>query len=393
MKTIPMKTINWCHFFLYVIPFFLTIQSSQAQDVCPWIYEDIEEDGYEIENGILTLLYCENSIDTIWAPEGYLEAVWQYETIDGQICEDWDWMGNNQFFLSVDPQEPCLEGASAVTVTFSGYTSSESIELNEPDDICVFNLEFDETPDPFIVASNYNTEEQLVICEQALIILEASGLGSGFENGNTSINWFLNNELISTPEPSNFLDISTINYNVNESNVFYFTVSNHCTDINGSAEESDWLTITIYEGYEECDACKWEPFTRETWVESDGIGTTNGEFYIFTPNDDGFSDYFPEPMMNEENRNFENDDKFWPTCDATVYQLTIFNRQGREIWSSEYDNHPWDGKLKNGRDCKEGPYFYKIEYILHPLLEGINSVTQLPHKQTLINTGSVFLHR
>ena len=67
--------------------------------------------------------------------------------------------------------------------------------------------------------------------------------------------------------------------------------------------------------------------------------------------------------------------------------------KGREIWSSEYDNHPWDGKLKNGRDCKEGPYFYKIEYILHPLLEGINSVTQLPHKQTLINTGSVFLHR
>ena len=102
MKSIPMKIINWYHFFLYVIPFFLTIQSSQAQDVCPWIYEDIEEDGYEIENGILTLLYCENSIDTIWAPEGYLEAVWQYETIDGQICEYWDWMGNNQFFLSVN---------------------------------------------------------------------------------------------------------------------------------------------------------------------------------------------------------------------------------------------------------------------------------------------------
>ena len=177
--------------------------------------------------------------------------------------------------------------------------------------------------------------------------------------------------------------------------MFYFTVSNHCTNIseNGNPEESDWLTITIYEGYEDCDACKWEPFTRESWVETDGIGTTNGEFYIFTPNDDGFSDYFPEPMMNVENRNFENDDKFWPTCEATIFQLTIFNRQGREIWNSEYDNHPWDGKLKNGRDCKEGPYFYKLEYILHPLLDGINSVTQLPHKQTLINTGSVFLHR
>ena len=97
--------------------------------------------------------------------------------------------------------------------------------------------------------------------------------------------------------------------------------------------------------------------------------------------------------QNEENRNFDNTDKFWPTCEATIYQVTIFNRQGREIWNSEYDNHPWDGKLKNGRECKEGPYFYKIEYVIHPLLEGVNNVTQLPHNATLINTGSVFLHR
>ena len=72
--------------------------------------------------------------------------------------------------------------------------------------------------------------------------------------------------------------------------------------------------------------------------------------------------------MNEENRNFDNTDKFWPTCQATIYQLTLFNRQGREIWNSEYDNHPWDGKLRNGKQCKDGTYFYKIEYILNPHL-------------------------
>ena len=388
MKSIPMKTINWHHFFLYIILFFLITHSSQAQNACPWIYQNMEVDEYEIENGILTLLYCENSTDIIWAPEEYTDAIWEYETNNGGECEDWDWVGN-QFYLSIDSNDPCLEGLSQVTVTFTGF-----IEDNVDPDICVFNIQFNETPNPVILAENFNTEEQIVLCEQNLITLEASGLGSEFDNDLTSIQWFLNNELLETPNPSNFLDISTINYNVNESNVFYFTVSNHCTEINGNgAEESEWLTMTIYEGYEECDACKWEPFTRESWVESDGIGTTNGEFYIFTPNDDGFSDYFPEPMSNEENRNFENDNKFWPTCEATIYQVTIFNRQGREIWNSEYDNHPWDGKLKNGRDCKEGPYFYKIEYILHPLLEGVNSVTQLPHKKTLINTGSVFLHR
>ena len=381
-----MSRINWFYFFICIISF--TIQFSQAQDICPWIYEDIEEDGYQIENGVLTLFYCENSIDTIWAPEGYDDALWEYQGVNGEECEDWDWVGN-LFFLSIDSNDPCLLGVSEVTVTFTGIMEDQEIP-----DVCVFNLEFDETPDPFIVAADYNTDEQVVICEQELITLEASGLGLGFDNGNTTIQWYLNDELIEpTPEPSNFLDISTTNYNINDDNKFHFTVANYCTELNGFDEESNWLTITIYEGYEDCEPCKWEPFTRKEWTESDGIGTTNNEYYIFTPNEDGFSDYFPEPAMNEENRNFENDDKFWPTCDATIYQLTIFNRLGREIWQSEYDNHPWDGNLENGRECKEGPYFYKIEYTLHPLLEGTNSITELPHSATIINTGSIFLHR
>ncbi|MBL31307.1 MAG: hypothetical protein CMP62_01080 [Flavobacteriales bacterium] len=382
-----MTKINWHHFFIYIIPFFI-IQLSKSQNSCSWIYQDIEEDGYEIVDDEITLLYCENSTDTIWAPEEYIDATWEYETNNGGECEDWDWVGN-QFFLSIDSNDPCLEGLSQVTVTFTGFLAEDT----DPD-ICVFNIQFDETPNPVILAGNFNTDEQIVLCEQNLIELEASGLGSGFDNGTTSIQWYLNNELIEpTPNPSNFLDIQTTNYIVNDENTFYFTVSNHCTELNGSDEESNWLTITIYEGYEECESCQWEPFTRKEWIDEDGIGTTNNEFYIFTPNDDGFSDYFPEPGMNEENRNFENDDKFWPTCDATIYQLTIFNRLGREIWQSEYNNHPWDGKLQNGKECKEGPYFYKIEYILHPLLEEINSITELPNNATIINTGSVFLHR
>ena len=127
MKSIPMKTINWYHFFLYVIPFFLTIQSSQAQDFCPWIYEnnDIAEDGYEIENDMLTLLYCANSTGLIWAPEEYINVLWEYEINNGGECEDWDWTGT-QFYLSIDANDPCLEGLSQVTVTFTGFVEGDT---------------------------------------------------------------------------------------------------------------------------------------------------------------------------------------------------------------------------------------------------------------------------
>ena len=46
---------------------------------------------------------------------------------------------------------------------------------------------------------------------------------------------------------------------------------------------------------------------------------------------------------------------------------------------------PWDGKLKNGRKCKEGTYYYKLEYVLNPSLD------EDQQNETKISTGSVYL--
>ncbi len=381
-----MKKINWYQFLIHIILICFTTQTAQSQ--CDWIYADVNTDGYSIDNnGQITLFYCENIVDTIWAPNGYIDAVWEYETNTGEECQDWDWIGNN-FFLSIDSNDPCLEGLNEVSVTFTGYTSDNE---NTSPDICVFNIEFYNTPNPNINLEGYNTDEQIIICEQNLVTLTANGLGAAFGQ-NTIIQWYLNGDTI-TGQNDISLDISSTNYDINSANVFYFTVSNYCTTLNNLEEESDWLTITIYEGYDECEPCRWEPFTQSEWIENDGIGTTSDQqFPSFTPNDDGQNDYFPENPFNEENRSFEGVENH-PTCKATIYQLTIYNRIGREIWKSKKDNDPWDGKNENGKECKEGTYYYKMEYVLHPILEGTNTTTNLPHSATIISTGSLYLGR
>ena len=61
------------------------------------------------------------------------------------------------------------------------------------------------------------------------------------------------------------------------------------------------------------------------------------------------------------------------------------NKSIEELYESEYDNHPWNGKLSNGRKCKEGTYYYKIEYILNPELP------EDTQNETKFSTGTVFL--
>ena len=58
---------------------------------------------------------------------------------------------------------------------------------------------------------------------------------------------------------------------------------------------------------------------------------------------------------------------------------------GRKLFESEYDNHPWDGKLKNERKCKEGTYYYQLEYVLNPALD------EDQQNETKISTGTVYL--
>tara|TARA_Y100001968_G_scaffold149637_1_gene136853 strand:+ start:128 stop:1423 length:1296 start_codon:yes stop_codon:yes gene_type:complete len=418
-KGIIMQHINYYYFSIFIILLFLNSQSISAQ--CEWLYnnrdaelaidtdedgilnyedsdidgdgidnqddDDIDGDGtnnqndmfpeglqsYMIEDdGTIVLFYCDNMLDTLYAPLGYDEVVWEY-SINGSICQDWDWIGDN-YFLSIDSNDPCLEDlvGNRVTISFIGQTGEQT-------DICEFDIEFFNSPNPTINVQGFNENESITICEEDLMtngfILTATGMGSSPDSDYVEYQWFLGGDTL-VGENDITLDISNINYNVNGSNTFTLEVSNFCSY--GLAVSSMDRTLTIYEGYSEaCEPCQWY------FPDYDA-----NEFFFFTPNDDGVADYFPEAPNNEYNRVVLSEDMAGisqPTCEATIYRIVIYNRLGRELFTSEYDNHPWNGKLKNGKACKDGTYFYKIEYILNP------HISDYDQDKTQVVTGTVYL--
>ena len=356
---------KWQHFLIYCILFLGYTAFTQAQ--CEWLYENRPENSYVIEDNNIALFYCENLMDTIYAPEEYIDVYWEYTTETGQECQDWDWTGNN-FFFSINYNDPCIEELSnnTINVTFIGKTTlDESI----PADTCVFEILFNEPGTPMIEIENYDTNEQITICEDNDLVLTASSLGS---NANySSFEWYLNGELIEGENSMEIL-VSNTNYDINSTNIFYFSVTNYCSELEETSIESDWLTIGIYEGYDTCEPCNWDLPEYE-----------ENEFYGFCIDCDG-DGYFPEKPNNEENRSFDNPNRI-PTCEATTYRIIIYNRLGRKLFESEYNNHPWDGKLSNGKKCKEGTYYYKMEYILNP------GVSENQQNETKISVGTVYL--
>ena len=53
-------------------------------------------------------------------------------------------------------------------------------------------------------------------------------------------------------------------------------------------------------------------------------------------------------------------------CNATKYRLRVYDRIGRTVYKTDEYNKPWNGKRrKSNVDCKEGVYFYRLEFILN----------------------------
>ena len=67
---------------------------------------------------------------------------------------------------------------------------------------------------------------------------------------------------------------------------------------------------------------------------------------IFTPNGDGFNDFFEFPLEN----------KLMPCTDFEVY-----NRWGALMFKSQGNVHSWDGTTFDGSDVPEGIYFYTLK--------------------------------
>ena len=378
-----MKSLCSKYFFISILTTLLSYTSIKAQSCYSneWLYENRELGSYIIDNGDIFLYYCENTTDeTISAPAGYIDVIWQYDYDIGNDlgCEDWDY-NDETFFFSINSEDPCYQEISEIEVVFEGIVGPDGPDgiPDTSDDeeagkihTCPFTIILNQIGEPFIEIDNYNTDEQIIICEDDNITLTAAGLGS--LPNDTDFEWYLNGEKIDN-QNSIELMINSTNYDINKPNTFYFKASNYCSDLTDSQISSDWLTITIYEGYENCEPCAWEFPNFE-----------NNEFFGFCIDCEG-DGYFPEKPNNEENRSIEN--SRIPTCEATIYKLFIYNRIGRKIFESKHNNEPWNGKLENGKKCKEGTYFYKIEYTLNPHLPD----DDLEQNKPKVRTGSVYL--
>ena len=83
---------------------------------------------------------------------------------------------------------------------------------------------------------------------------------------------------------------------------------------------------------------------------------------IFTPNSDGKNDTFG-PLEDDE-------------CEYTNFTLTVFNRWGKEVFSSSESGSRWDGMI-NDNQASEGVYFWTFSngYTDRSLRTGNNSLS------------------
>jgi hypothetical protein len=89
-------------------------------------------------------------------------------------------------------------------------------------------------------------------------------------------------------------------------------------------------------------------------VESGSVGFTPINY--FTPNDDGFNDYYAMELRNFETGELEN---ILPpdNCVSAFQAIRIYDRWGKEVFKSTDRNFKWTAKNELA-----GVYFYVIEF-------------------------------
>lgn len=190
------------------------------------------------------------------------------------------------------------------------------------DTIQIVYLDF---PVSQINIENYSSDKITMCVTDEDVILNATT-----QNSTDTYEWFLNG--LSTGITTSQINVLQTEYNLNDENYYYVEVTNTC-----GTEQSEEVSVTV----NEC----------------------NCDFIIpnvFTPDGDGSNDFFPE------GKNIERTAETNINCSATKYLLRIYDRIGRTVYKSEGYNEPWNGKRrKSNLDCKEGVYFYRLEFILN----------------------------
>jgi gliding motility-associated-like protein len=76
---------------------------------------------------------------------------------------------------------------------------------------------------------------------------------------------------------------------------------------------------------------------------------------VFSPNGDKRNDFFYPFYSTTLNQ-------YQIFKQSDTYELTVYDRWGKLVYSATDYNKPWDGKTKSGHDADNGTYFYVIKY-------------------------------
>ena len=83
----------------------------------------------------------------------------------------------------------------------------------------------------------------------------------------------------------------------------------------------------------------------EVFASTEVYSSTHKDImHLFTPNNDGFNDYWELPDLAE-----------WGKCDVRV-----FTRTGKLVYANKNYNNDWDG-TSNGNPVPEGAYYFVIK--------------------------------
>jgi len=102
----------------------------------------------------------------------------------------------------------------------------------------------------------------------------------------------------------------------------------------GQQEEASSLGLPLSEG---------QAIALET-MAADSAGAELQIPNVFSPNGDQVNDYFEVT-----------------TDGTTVYEFSVFTRSGTRIYHSISPSILWDGRSIDGKELKEGTYYYVIE--------------------------------
>jgi len=187
-----------------------------------------------------------------------------------------------------------------------------------------FQVEFLDLPIAEIDIENYSDTRVEMCVTDPDITLNATT-----QSSTDTYEWFLNG--LSTGITTSQINVLETEFNINDENYYYVEVTNFCGTV-----QSEEVSFII----NECNCTFKIP-------------------NVFTPDGDNTNDLFPEGII-------ERNDETNINCIATKYLIRIYDRIGRTVYDSEGYNQPWNGKRrKSNADCREGVYFYRIEFILN----------------------------